>query len=94
MRIGQGLLVISTRKLGFSLAEDLFFLRSPDFGQQNGLNLSEDRPKSGSRSFDVVSILRKSPPPPRPLQIPGYAPDCLHDLWKMVLLVLYYLIII
>ena len=91
MKIGQEPDVILTKKLGFSLAEDLFFfgdhlnldkkkptkskriffvLRSSKFGQKNRLNLSKDRSKFGSRSFDVVSSLQNSPPP---LQIPGYA---------------------
>ena len=55
-----------------SLAEDrFFFLTSPKFGQKNRLNLSEDRLKSGSRSFDVAHSLQNSPP----FQIPGYAPE-------------------
>ena len=58
MRIGQGPDMTSTRKLGFPLAEDLFFFwRSPKFRQKNRLNLSKDRPKSDTRSFAIVSSL-------------------------------------
>ena len=44
MRTGVGPDVILTRKLGFILAEELFFFfrRSPVFGQKNRLNLSKD----------------------------------------------------
>ena len=48
-----------------------FFWRSPKFGQKNRLNLSEDRSKCGSRSFDVVSSLQNSTPPTANFWLPA-----------------------
>ena len=68
---------IFTRKTGFQpcwrpffwtekpsqvLWRPFFLWRSPIFGHKNLLNLIQDRSKSWSRSFDVVSSLQNSPP--------------------------------
>ena len=58
-------------KLRLNLGEDLFFWRSPHFGQKIRLKLIKIRLKSGARSHDVFSSIQNSPPPK---QIPGYAP--------------------
>ena len=50
------------RKTVWISVKTFYFWRSPKFGHKNRLNLNEDQPKSGSRSFDVVSSLQNSPP--------------------------------
>ena len=60
MRVGQESDVNSTRKTGFQLDKDLFFLRSPKFGQKNQLNFSVDLFFLRSRKFGQKNRLNLS----------------------------------
>ena len=50
---------------------------------ENRLNLIKDQSKSGSRLFDSVSSLQNSPTP-SPMQIPGYEPDTIIDIYEKI----------